>query len=119
VLLVDDDERALQSLKRALAAGGFHVLTATSGRAGLELLARHGAEIVISDHGMPEMTGIEFLTSVRKLYPNTLRLLTSDGDDAPTLTRATNRAGIHSFLSKTWNDERLRTEVREAYRQRG
>ena len=119
VLLVDDDERALQSLKKALAAGGFHVLTATSGRAGLELLARHGAEIVISDHGMPEMTGIEFLMSVRKLYPNTLRMLASDGDDAPTLTRATNRAGIHSFLSKTWNEERLRTEVREAYRQRG
>jgi EAL domain-containing protein (putative c-di-GMP-specific phosphodiesterase class I)/CheY-like chemotaxis protein len=118
VLLVDDDERALQSLKKALADGGFHVLTATSGRAGLELLARHGAEIVISDHAMPEMTGIQFLSSVRKLYPNTLRMLTSDGDDAPTLTRATNRAGIHSFLSKTWNEERLRTEVREAYRQR-
>jgi EAL domain-containing protein (putative c-di-GMP-specific phosphodiesterase class I)/CheY-like chemotaxis protein len=119
VLLVDDDEGALQSLQRALAAGGFHVLTATSGRAGLELLARHGAEIVISDHGLPGMTGIEFLTSVRKLYPNTLRLLTSDGDDTPTLTRATNRAGIHSYLSKAWNEERLRTEVREAYRQRG
>ncbi|MBI3045513.1 MAG: PAS domain S-box protein [Betaproteobacteria bacterium] len=114
LLLVDDDEDELLQLQRALSAGGFRILTARSARAGFELLARHGAHIVVSDHHMPEMSGIEFLTGVRKLYPNTVRVVAANGDDAPTLTRATNRAGIHRFLSKSWAPERLRAEVREA-----
>jgi len=115
VLLVDDKEDELLLLKQALSAEGFNVLTANSAQAGFEILARHGANIVISDHHMPEMTGIEFLSRVRKLYPNTVRVVASKSDDAPTLTRATNRAGIHKFLSKTWDPQRLRAEVREAY----
>jgi diguanylate cyclase (GGDEF)-like protein/PAS domain S-box-containing protein len=118
LLIVDDDENELLLLKRALAAGGFHILTASTALAGFELLARHRAEIVISDQHMPEMTGVEFLSNVRKLYPNALRIVVSNGDDAPTLTRATNRAGIHKFLSKNWDPERLCSEVREAMRAR-
>jgi len=118
VLLVDDNEDELLLLQRALAAEGFRILTANSAQAGFELLAVHGADIVISDQHMPDMTGIEFLISVRKLYPNTVRVVASNGDDAPTLTRATNKAGIHRFLSKSWHPERLRAEVREAYLQR-
>ena len=119
VLVVDGNGDELATLRQVLAAEGFRTLTANSARAGLELLARHGADIVISDHKMPDMTGIQFLTSVRKLHPNTLRMLASADDDVPTLTRATNRAGIHRFLSKSWDPERLRAEVREAYQQRG
>jgi CheY-like chemotaxis protein len=118
LLIVDDEEEALWTLEQALGAGGFQILTASSAQAGFEILARQGADIVISDHHMPEMTGIDFLIKVRKLYPNAVRVIVSNGDDAPTLTRATNRAGIHKFLSKTWNAERLRTEVREALRAR-
>ncbi len=114
LLLVDDDEDELLQLQRALSTEGFHILTANSARAAFEVLARHGVHIVISDHHMPEMSGIEFLTGVRKLYPNTVRVVTSGSDDAPTVTRATNKAGIHRVLSKSWGPERLRAEVREA-----
>jgi len=117
VLLVDDNEGELLLLKRALAAGGFRMLTASCAQAGFEVLAVHGADIVISNQHMPDMTGIEFLTSVRKMYPNTVRVVASNSDDAPTLTRAINKAGIHRFLSKTWDPERQRAEVREAYLQ--
>jgi response regulator RpfG family c-di-GMP phosphodiesterase len=117
VLLVDDNEDELLALKQALVAEGFHILTANSAQAGFELLAQHGADVVISDHHMPGMTGIEFLSSVRKLYPDAVRVVAS-GEDAPTLTRATNRAGIHKYLSKTWDPQRLCAEVREAYQSR-
>jgi diguanylate cyclase (GGDEF)-like protein/PAS domain S-box-containing protein len=117
VLLVDDSEADLTLLKRALDSDDFRILTAIGPRAGFELLARHGADIVISDYQMPEMTGIEFLTNVRKMYPGTVRVVATGGDDVPTLTRAINRAGIHRFLSKNWDAERLRAEVREAYEQ--
>ena len=81
------------------------------------MLARHGADIVVSDFQMPGMNGVEFLTNVRKLYPDAVRVVATSGDDMPTLTSAINNAGIHKFLSKNWDPDRLRAEVRAAFEQ--
>jgi DNA-binding NtrC family response regulator len=115
---VDDDENDLALLERTLAPEGFRILTATSPLAGLDLLARHGADVVISDQRMPQMSGVEFLSNVRKLYPDAVRVVASVSDDVRTLTDAVNSAGIHKFLSKSWDADRLRAEVREAYQHR-
>jgi ActR/RegA family two-component response regulator len=117
LLLVDNDENDLTLLKRALGAEGFHILTAAGPADGFEFLARHGAAVVISDYRLADMSGIEFLSKVRKMYPETVRVIMTGGDP-PTLTRAVNSAGIHRFLSKNWDRDRLCSEVREAYRQR-
>lgn len=82
------------------------------------MLARDGASIVISDHQMPEMTGVEFLSNVRKLFPGTVRIVVSGDDDRRTLIDAINNAGIHKFLSKHWDPDRLRAAVREAFDRR-
>jgi diguanylate cyclase (GGDEF)-like protein/PAS domain S-box-containing protein len=118
LLLVDDNESDLELLSGILRDDGYRILTATSADAGYELLARHGADIVISDYLRPAASGIEFLAKVRKLYPDTVRAMLT-GADPPTLTRAINRAGIHRFLSKSWNSTRVLSEVREAYDQHG
>jgi response regulator RpfG family c-di-GMP phosphodiesterase len=114
LLLVIDDEGEQQRLTRALAPEDFRLLTAKSAADGFEILARHGADIVISASDLPGMNGIEFLTRVRKLYVNTVRVLASSGGEIPTLTRATNRAGIHLFLPRDWAPEKLCAEVRGA-----
>ena len=116
LLLVDDDEHDQELLERTFAAAGFRVLTANGPRAGLGLLARHGAAIVVSDQRMPEMTGIEFLGRVRKLYAGTLCMIISSASDAATLAKAVHNAGIHKLLSKDWDPARLRAEVLETYR---
>ena len=116
LLLVVDSEDELHRLMQALAPEDFHVLTARNANDGFEILARQRVSIVITDNDMPGMSGIEFLTRTRKLYANTLRVLASSGDDTPTLTRATNKAGIHLFLPKVWAPERICTEVRETMR---
>ncbi|MDH5536068.1 MAG: EAL domain-containing protein, partial [Betaproteobacteria bacterium] len=113
LLLVGENEAELTRFKRALALENFRVLTAMGADAGFENLARYSVDIVICDNDMPGMTGIEFLTRVRKMY-NTVRVLASSGDDAPTLTRATNMAGIHFFLPKGWSSDRLCADVRRA-----
>jgi diguanylate cyclase (GGDEF)-like protein/PAS domain S-box-containing protein len=115
LLLVDDNAADLLLLKHALAAEGFRILTAAGARAALEVLARDGADIVITDQLMPEMTGVEFLNKVRKLYPGTVRIVVSGHDDRRTLVEAINSAGIHKFLSKNWAPNRMCAEVREAY----
>ena len=112
LLLVVENENELQLLMTAFTSDGFRVLTARNANAGFEVLAGNRVDIVISDNDMPGMSGIQFLTRVRKLYSNTLRVLASSGDDTPTLTRATNMAGIHLFLPKNWTAERLLAEVR-------
>jgi len=118
LLLVDDDENELLLMARALAPEGYRILTAKCAVDGFRILAQHGVDIVISNQRMPEMTGVEFLSRVRKLYPLALRVVVSSADDTPTISRATNKAAIHRFLYKTWAPERLRAEVREAYQQR-
>ncbi|MCC7486291.1 MAG: EAL domain-containing protein [Burkholderiales bacterium] len=112
LIIVDENERDLASLEQALGAGGFNVLTATSPAAGFALLARHDAAMVVSGSDMPEMSGLAFLANVRKLYPGAVRALLARSD--PPLAGAPDAAGIHAFLSKNWDSERLRAEVRQA-----
>jgi CheY-like chemotaxis protein len=119
LLLVADNADELQRLTQIFKPAGYRIATARNSQDGFEVLARQQMDIVISDNDMPGMSGIEFLTRTRKLYPETLRVLASSGDDTPTLTRATNNAGIHLFLPKIWAAERLCAEVREILEARG
>ena len=69
LLLVDDEEDVIASLERLLRYDGYNILHASSGRQGLEILAKHNIGVVISDQRMPEMSGVEFLAQVKELYP--------------------------------------------------
>jgi response regulator RpfG family c-di-GMP phosphodiesterase len=62
------------------------------------------------------MSGVEFLGHVRKLYPDIVRILATGTHDPDAIAEAVNEAGIQKFLSKDWDDQRLRAEVREVYR---
>src|SRR5262245_46282035 len=118
LLLVDDNEDDLALLEQALAPEGFRIVTALGPAAGFELLARHGADVVVCDQRMMEMTGVNFLRNVKKLYPQAVRVVATSIGGTETLPDASNQASIHKFLSKDWHPNRLRAEVREAYQQR-
>ena len=115
VLFVDDNQNDVEFMQRALEPEGYRTLSANSPQAAFEVLARHTVSIVISDQNMPAMTGVKFLSVVRKLYPRAIRIVASGVGDTGTLTNAVNEAGIHKYLSKDWDPARLRSEVREAY----
>jgi len=116
LLLVDDEPNILAALKRLFRRRGYAVLTAESGRAGLELLATHPVEVVISDGRMPEMTGAEFLGKVRELHPETVRIVLSGYTDLKAVTSAVNRGELFRFLTKPWDDAELLETVRDAFR---
>jgi diguanylate cyclase (GGDEF)-like protein/PAS domain S-box-containing protein len=115
VLLLDDNEQDLALLERALRSEEFKVLTATSIEGAFTLLASHPVGVVVSDQGMPGMSGAEFLGKLRKLYPNAIRVAITGTHDPEAIADAVDKAGVHKFLSKEWDSERLRSEVREAY----
>jgi diguanylate cyclase (GGDEF)-like protein/PAS domain S-box-containing protein len=118
-LIVDDNNNDLELMRRILQADGYRVFTAGSAQDAFDVLAKHEIDIVISDQDMPGMDGVRFLTGVRKLYPDALRIVSSGADDFAAVADAVNEAGIHKYLSKTWDATRLTAEIREAQRHRG
>jgi len=115
LLLVDDEANILSALKRALRGDGYNILTAGSAQEGLELLSTHPVQVIVSDQRMPEMSGTEFLSRARDLYPNTVRLVLSGYTDLDSVTAAINRGAIYKFLTKPWDEEALQMGVREAF----
>jgi diguanylate cyclase (GGDEF)-like protein len=116
LLIVDDEANILQALKRVLRNGGYQIFTANSASEGFEILARNPVQVILSDQRMPEMNGTEFLSRVRELYPDTIRIVLSGYTDLETITDAVNRGAIYRFLTKPWDDELLREHIREAFR---
>ncbi|RKZ37625.1 MAG: hypothetical protein DRQ37_01445 [Gammaproteobacteria bacterium] len=116
LLLVDDEPAVLSALQRLLRLDGYHILTAGSGREGLDVLAKHEAGVVISDERMPEMTGTQFLSRVKDLHPHTIRIVLSGFADLDAVTQAINMGAIYKFFTKPWDDKILQQNVKEAFR---
>lgn len=116
LLLVDDEPNILNALKRLLRREGYRILSAESAAQGLDLLATHRVHVIISDQRMPVMTGTEFLRRVKDLYPDTVRLILSGYSELESLTDAINKGAIYRYISKPWDDERLKMELTQAFR---
>ena len=115
LLLVDDEEQVGAALERLLRYDGYKILHANSGKQGLEVLAQHKVGVVISDQRMPGMSGVEFLTQVKELYPDTMRIVLSSSSDFDSVTGAINQGAIYKFFTKPWDNEVLRVDVMEAF----
>lgn len=116
ILLVDDEEDIGAALTRLLRRDGYRILRAKSGKEGLALLTNNEVGVIVSDQRMPEMTGVEFLTQVKVLYPKTIRIVLSGYADLEAVMDATNRGAVYKFFTKPWNNEALCAEVMEAFR---
>src|SRR5690606_8688793 len=81
LLLVDDEDNILHALKRLLRKEPYQVLTCTSAKQAFELLALHAVQVIVSDQRMPQMNGTEFLSQVKPMYPDTVRLVLSGYTD--------------------------------------
>ncbi|SHL06390.1 Response regulator receiver domain-containing protein [Desulfatibacillum alkenivorans DSM 16219] len=71
LMLVDDEERFLETTKKLLTKAGYEALTASSGEESLELLGMHTVHVVVLDVKMPGMDGLETLKKIKTLYPLT------------------------------------------------
>ncbi len=114
VLLVDDEPGVLSALRRSLRREGLGLETAADPARALERLAEGPpVDLVISDHRMPGMTGVELLTRVKARWPGTARILLSGwlGEIPDASLRAADPSAV---LSKPWDDAELKTAIRRA-----
>ncbi|GAA5160333.1 ATP-binding response regulator [Viridibacterium curvum] len=116
LLLVDDEENILSSLRRLLRRDGYEIRVAGSGAEGLEILKQVEIDVIVSDQRMPGMTGTEFLKEACRLYPSTVRIVLSGYTELESVTRAINEGSVYRFLTKPWDDEQLRRHILEAVR---
>ncbi len=89
ILIVDDEINNLQLLARTFRKK-YNVLMADSGKKAINIMQNNKIDLIISDHKMPEMDGIEFLKQAILLCPDALRILITAYSDANILINAIN-----------------------------
>ena len=114
ILIVDDEAGVISSLKRALIEESLSVYTANSGVEGLDVLRGNNIKIVISDEKMPGMTGSEFLSRVKTMFPETVRIMLTGQANIEAAMKAVNSGEIYRFFTKPWDDIELRLAIRSA-----
>lgn len=114
LLLVDDEENILRSLKRLLRREPYELVTADSGQAALEILETERIDLIISDARMPGMDGPTLLSTVRKRWPWVIRILLTGYADMESTVKAINDGQIYRYISKPWDDDELRVILHQA-----
>jgi len=111
ILTVDDDPDVLRAVERDLRQrydDRYRVLRAESGIAALDLLRRlrqrnDSVALMLVDHRMPEMNGVETLVEAMKLYPNAKRVLLTAYADTEAAIKAINSVQLNHYLLKPWD----------------
>jgi signal transduction histidine kinase len=114
LLVVDDEPDLVQSVKDLLRFE-YKVLGATRASEGLRLMSAEKVEIVMSDQRMPEMTGVEFLSSLKNTHPDTVRLLFTAYADLTAVIDAINEGSVYRYISKPWVPDELRAVLKQAH----
>src|SRR5262245_54780543 len=113
MLIVDDEPDMLDFMQRVFRSD-YEVVRATSGEDALRLLGQKKFAVVITDQKMPQMTGVELLERIGQRLPHLVKVLLSGFTDVPEIERAMDRAGIHNYVVKPVDSEKLRAAVKEA-----
>ena len=117
ILCVDDEPNLLLAIERQFRKR-FEVTTALGPDLGLQAVAESGPfAVVVSDLRMPRMDGIQFLTRVRQISPDTVRMMLTGQADLCDAMEAVNRGNIFQFLSKPCPPETLGRALDSALQQ--
>jgi thioredoxin reductase (NADPH) len=111
ILTVDDDPDVLRAVERDLKKHyeeRYRILRADSGKAALDLLRRlrqrnEAVALLLVDHRMPQMNGVETLQEAIKLYPNAKRTLLTAYADTEAAIKAINDVHLDYYLLKPWD----------------
>lgn len=114
ILFVDDEEDIVTMRTRMLSYLGYRVLPATSPEQALGYFSRGEEQIdlVITDHTMPRMTGLQLATEIMTNAPHVPIILCSGYSEAVTLEEAL-EAGVRRFLAKPVDMRLLAIAIRE------
>jgi response regulator RpfG family c-di-GMP phosphodiesterase len=114
VLIVDDEEILLATLKETLLREGYQAKTAPNAMEAMQRLREEAFALVMSDQCMPQMTGLEFLAKAKLIQPDATRILITGVVNLNTVIQAINKGEIYRFIVKPWIHEELLASVKNA-----
>ena len=115
VLFVDDEVNILKAQQRLLRNQPMNVVTASRPEEALELLEKREVQVVVTDQLMPEMSGVDLLSTVRDRHPDIVRMMLTGYTDMTIAVEAINRGEIFRLMTKPWNDDELKATLRQAF----
>lgn len=122
VLLVDDEVPVLSALQRGmrpfLRAQSIELEAFSDPEQALLRCAEVAFDVVISDYGMPGLTGADFLEMVKGIQPDAVRLMLSAATEFAVVSHAINRAEVFRYLAKPWDSAELQKALLQAFERR-
>lgn len=107
ILFVDDELNVLNALQRQFRKQ-YEVFTAMGGARALQMVDEDGPfAVIVCDMQMPDMNGIQVLQQMRKIAPDSVRLMLTGNADQNTAIGAVNEGSVYSFLNKPCPPEKM------------
>ena len=116
VLYLDDDDGNLVTF-RANFREQFSVFTTDNPVEAYDMIGEHKIQIVITDHNMPRMSGVEFLESIARDYPDVQRILLTGYTELVPVMEAVNKGKVFRILTKPFTMKEISRMVIEAWDQ--
>ena len=117
VLIVDDEEHILNALKRELRGEFFSISTTTDPNEAITRAERGDVSLIIADHRMPQMTGVEMFKRIKAINPQIIRIMLTGRADLEDTIQAINEGEVFRFIRKPWDAMDLNITIRHALMQ--
>jgi len=117
LLLVDDEPEIVESLRRALRDDGYELITTTSPVEAVAILEKRAVDVLISDLRMPEMSGLELVSHVKRNHPHVVRVLLTGHATLGSALQAINEGAVGRYLTKPWDNDELRRDIQDVVQQ--
>lgn len=117
VLIIDDEKGLRLGTKRLLESEGFEATAAENGTDGIDFARSKEFDLAIIDLKMPDLDGIEVLTEIRKISPNTVCFIATAYASYETAIEST-KLGAYSYIPKPFTPEELLLQLRKGYEKR-
>ncbi len=116
VLVLDDEIKVTDSLRRSLKGEPYQLYTANSARDALELIYKQEVHVILCDEKMPEVSGTAFLKYLRKTYPSIVSVMLTGNANLGTAMEAINGCNVFRFLRKPSQSTEIAVTLRDALR---
>jgi len=113
VLFIDDEQRVLNSM-RIMFRREYDLYFANDGQEALGVLEAHDIDVIVCDHRMPQMTGVELLSRAKVISPRSVRILLTGYADLNAVEGSINEGEVFRFLTKPCAPDELKETVQLA-----
>lgn len=114
ILFVDDEQNILHALQRVFVDSNLQILTTSNPLQAIDICRSRQVAVVVSDNMMPEMRGVELLAELKKVSPQTVKILMTAYADLPTALQAINSGEVYRFIVKPWQEQELVQAISES-----